>query len=120
LPDAAPDVESVVLVELPDVFEGVLDGLEGVELVVADGAALDVGAELEPAGELEGAGVVEVWVDVEPCPELASGSVYCWSPADGPLPSTVAGKSSAAPAATIRQTRSLRGMCGGEVLHSVR
>lgn len=43
--------------------------------------------------------------------------MYCWSPADELWASTVAGRSRAAAAATIRQTMSLRGIRSGEVLH---
>jgi hypothetical protein len=109
-------VAPVVPAEVPDVLDE-LDAVEldeGVELDVAEGAELDAGAEFAAAG------VVEVWVDwdcVDPW-EPASGSVYCWSPADGPWASPVAGTNSAAARATIRQTSSLRGICGGEVLHS--
>jgi hypothetical protein len=47
LPDDAPDAELVVVVGVPDVFELVLDELEGAELDVAEGPELlDAGAEL--------------------------------------------------------------------------
>jgi hypothetical protein len=117
LPDDAPDAELVVLVGVPDVFELVLDELDEVELGVPDGAEL-----LEAGAEVPELGVVDVCVGrdgVEVWPEPpASGSVYCWSPADGPFASTVAGTNSTAARATIRQTSSLSGICGGQVLHS--
>jgi hypothetical protein len=109
--DAVPDVELVVPVGVPDVFALVLDELDGVELDVADGAEpLDVDAEFPELGAVE--------VCVGAWPEPASGSVYCWSPADGPVASTVAGANRAAARHTIRQMNGLNGICGGQVLHS--
>jgi hypothetical protein len=112
-----PDVELGLSVEVPEVPDVALDPL-GVELVVAVGAELDVGAALDVGAEAAGAEGVEVRVGcdcVEPWPDAASGSVYCWSPAD--CASTVDGASTAAVTATMKKTRSLRGICGGQVWH---
>jgi hypothetical protein len=114
LPDDDPDVALVVLVGVPDVLELVLEEPDGVELAVGEGAELEAGAELPVPGVVD---VCVCWDGVDAWPEPASGSVYCWSPADG-LASPVAGASSVAAMATIRQTSGLRGICGGHVLHS--
>ena len=112
----ACDVELVELVELvavPVVLELEVDGLDADELVALD--------------EEHDAGADELDDGLEDCPppecvelglEPASGSMYCWSPADGPLASTVAGATNATVMAAIRQMISLRGISSGEVLHS--
>lgn len=108
-----------VVVELELALEGlVAEELVAEELaeeeLLAAGVGLEAGADAGEDGAVElcpPAGLVEPW------PEPARGSMYCWSPADGPLASTVAGTSRAAAAAAIRQAISLRGMGSGEVLH---
>ena len=115
MPDAAPDAELVVLVL--DVVEVVFDALPESPLVVAVGAepevGLEVGAGLDVGAGVLAAGGAEVWVGwgcVEPWPDPASGSVYCWSPADGPLARTAAGASSTTTKVSIRDKTSLRGI----------
>jgi hypothetical protein len=116
LPDVACDVELVELVAVPVVvvLELELEGLDADELVALD-EGLDAGAdELEDGAPDDCPPPECVELGLEP----ASGSMYCWSPADGPLASTGAGTSNATAMAAIRQMISLRGMSSGEVLHS--
>jgi hypothetical protein len=109
LPDVACDVELVELAVVPVVVVLELDGLDVDELVALE---LDAGADELEDGADEPPECVELGL------EPASGSMYCWSPADEPLASTVPGASNATVTAAIRQMISLRGMSSGEVLHS--
>lgn len=96
----ACDVELVepVVVPVVVVLELALEGLDPDELV-AVGVGLDAGADDVEDGVVEECPPPEC---VEPGLEPARGSMYCWSPADGPLASTVAGTSNATITATIR------------------
>jgi hypothetical protein len=111
LPDVACDGELVELAVVPVVVVLELDGLD-VDELVALAEELDAGADELEDGADEPPECVELGL------EPASGSMYCWSPADEPLASTVPGASNATVMAAIRQMISLRGMSSGEVLHS--
>ncbi len=77
--------ELLVLVEGVGVGAGLVEGL-GARVEVDDCDVLD-----------------EDWL----CPLPASGSTYCWSPAEGPVAKALAGASTAAQPRTIRHTTSV-------------
>jgi hypothetical protein len=118
VPDAAADVELVEPVGVPlvGVFELAPEVPDAAVLVDEDELVAG-GAGLELAAVEDGELCPLVFVD-ECAP--ARGSTYCWSPADGPAATPVAGVSMAAATAAIRQTISLRRIWSGEVLHPAR